>query len=381
MKIIWTILFLGLSVDSFLRFILLLLRWTTSESGELTGASEVARAILLIAARDEKGSIGQTIESLTPLLAEWSKSQVWVIADNCSDDTAGEAHTAGAEVAVRRGGRLGKGAAIDWWMSTHQDEWSENDAIVVLDADSRLQPGSLTAMRESFATGALVVQGFVTPEANHAASRLAGYSEVLMQRIDDEARRRMGWPVPLRGTGMAFKANVLAALTPLLHTLAEDLELDLLLASNHVAVRFVPGAVVLDPKPRESKGVSNQRARWLQGQMQVLRDYNRQLLRSLASGGLGAWMLLPLLFFRPKILFIFIRVLALIAGILFGGPWWIPAVALGADLLYYLCGAAIVDNPRRYLLDLLSVPRYALLWVYGLGLAVVRRGGWLRAGR
>src|SRR4029450_11395523 len=50
-----------------------------------------------------------------------------------------------------------------------------------------------------------------------------------MQRIDDEARRRCGWPVPLRGTGMALRAEVLAGLAPRLHTPAEDLELDLLL--------------------------------------------------------------------------------------------------------------------------------------------------------
>jgi cellulose synthase/poly-beta-1,6-N-acetylglucosamine synthase-like glycosyltransferase len=382
MKIAWTILFLALSVDSFLRFVLLLVRWVARERRSLTTSEGVGPATLLISARDEAGTIGRTVKLLVPLLAEWPGSRVAVIADNCSDDTASEARSAGASVAQRRGGRLGKGAAIEWWISTERNSSGDREVIVILDADSRLKPGSLSAVRREFEAGATVVQGFVAPEAGeHTASRLAGYSEVLMQRIDDEARRRLGWSVPLRGTAMAFRVEVLATLTPLLHTLAEDLELDVLLASRHISVHFAPDGVVIDPKPPASSGVSNQRARWFQGQLQVLRDYPGQIVRSLLSGGLGVWLLLPLLFLRPKLLLVLIRILALIVGVSVGAPWWIVAAALVADALYYLCGASIMDRPSRYLLDLLSVPRYALLWVYSLGLAVVRRGGWLRAGR
>lgn len=381
MMVVWTILFLVISVDSFLRLILLLVRGIASEPRPTGSTVVIGRATLLISARDEEGTVGGTIESLLPLLAEWPGSEICLIADNCSDGTADEALSAGASVAQRLGGRLGKGAAIEWWMSTHGKGSTADEVIIILDADSRLRRGSLIALRRAFEGDARVAQAFVAPGAGNTAARLAGYSEVLMQRIDDEARRRMGWPVPLRGTGMAFSADVLASLTPLLHTLAEDLELDLLLASRHIAVRFVPDAVVLDPKPSEPSGVSNQRARWLQGQLQVLRDYPGHLVRSLITGGLGAWMLLPLLFLRPKLLFIFVRLFALLTGMLVGAPWWIVATALGADALYYLCGAFIMENRKRYLLDLLSFPRYAVLWVYGLCLAAVRRGGWLRAGR
>jgi cellulose synthase/poly-beta-1,6-N-acetylglucosamine synthase-like glycosyltransferase len=368
--------------DSLLRFLLLCLRMIKAAPPPRPQAAGF-KAILLIAARNETGTIGPTIEALIPSLSEWPSSRIWVVADHCTDGTAIEAARAGAHVACRDEGRLGKGAVIDWWLEYHEDEWRGAMAVIILDADSRIAPESLRALGNSIAAGADAAQAFIAPRAQVVAGRLAGWSEVLMQRIDDEARRRMNWPVPLRGTGMAIRAPLLAELAPRLHTLAEDLELDALLGARRARVEFVPEAVVWDPKPNQGAGVSRQRARWLQGQLQVMRDYWRELLTALTSGGAGAWMLIWLLFLRPKVALIGLRALAAaLLLLLFGwsGPWLIPLIGLALDLAYYLGGAAVVDEPRRYLLDLLAAPRYIALWLYSFGLAIIKRG-WLRAGR
>jgi hypothetical protein len=98
-------------------------------------------------------------------------------------------------------------------------------------------------------------------------------------------------------------------------------------------------------------------------------------VRALTRGGLSSWMLIPLLLLRPKVLFVFLRLLAAALG------WWRPAAAgLALDLFYYLGGAFFVENRRRYLRDLVSTPRYAAMWLLSLSTAAVRRG-WLRAGR
>lgn len=81
--------------------------------------------------------------------------------------------------------------------------------------------------------GADAAQAFVAPLASTTTGRLAGQSEVLMQQIDDWARAACGWPVPLRGTSMAIRSSLLAELSPLLYTQAEDLELRVLLALLH----------------------------------------------------------------------------------------------------------------------------------------------------
>ena len=387
--------------DSFLRACLLLLRAAKTERGsasesnsESGAASDTSRGcVILIAARDEAGTIGPTVAALKEHVVEWPGSSVWVVADRCSDRTAVEAIIAGAKVAERPNGDLdggvGKCAVIAWWLSRHEVEWRSRDAVLILDADSRLVKGSLLELRKAM-TGAgddlAAVQAFVAPDASAGAGRLAGWSEVLMQRIDDEARRRCGWAVPLRGTGMAFRGVVLAAVAPRLHTLAEDLELDVLLASQGKRVEFVPGAVALDPKPQQSSGASRQRARWFQGQLQVVFDYPREIVMALIKGGLGAWFLLPLLLMRPKILFIGLRALLLVISIWIPFLFWVALAGLALDVAYYLGGAAIVDNPRRYLFDLLTSPRYVAMWLYSFGIAMIRRGKrgqqvWLRSGR
>jgi cellulose synthase/poly-beta-1,6-N-acetylglucosamine synthase-like glycosyltransferase len=380
-NLIWHFALLGLLFDSFLRFVLLCVRVTRNAQIKLTGPESRAQrargCVVLIAARNEAGVIGATVSSLKTHLGEWAGSSMWVIADRCTDDTALEAESAGAQVAVRAGGKLGKGAVIAWWLQRYEAVWQSREAIVILDADSRITEGSLSALRNGLSGGADAAQAFIAPDAHSSSGRLAGWSEVLMQRIDDEARRRCGWSVPLRGTGMIFRSKILAELAPHLHTFAEDMELDVLLAVRSARVEFVPAAVVYDPKPLQSAGASRQRARWIQGHLHVLRDYRREIMRALAWGGIGTWFLLWPLLLRPKILFIGLRILLLLIS-----PW-LALVGLTLDAIYYLAGAGIVDDPRRYLLDLLAVPRYGAMWFYGFGMALIRRGqkNWLRAGR
>lgn len=202
-----------------------------------------------------------------------------------------------------------------------------------------------------------------------------------MQQIDDRARAACGWPVPLRGTGMAIRPSLLAELSPLLHTQAEDLELDILLALRDARVIFVPEAVINDPKPTRADGASRQRARWLKGQLDVVRDYLPDLPRLLAKGRdrglIGDLFLFLPLFWRPKLLFIALRV------VLWPIFPLVATIGLLLDLLYYLAGALFVDRPRQYLRDLLGVPLYLLVWGQSLLLALLHRGRtvWLRAGR
>ncbi len=372
---------LPLIIDSLLRAILIIVRIVRGRRCCDTATLPAQGAILLIAARDEEGTIGETVSSLQPMLEEWPGSQLWIVADHCEDGTAGEAAAAGAVVVCRSSGPQGKGAVIEWWLDQHRQIWRDSSAIVILDADSRLAPGSLSRLGSAIGGGAAAAQSFVAPLASTRTGRLAGWSEVLMQEIDDSARLSLGWPVPLRGTGMAIRCSLLAELAPHLHTQAEDLELDILLAIRDVEVRFVPDAILYDPKPQQSAGASRQRARWLKGQIDVLRDYRHDLLHLLKPGRQrslpGDLVLLLLLFLRPKTVFMALRLILL--------PLF-PLTALTGlvlDLIYYLAGALFVGQPRQYLRDLLTVPLYFAMWGRSLVIALFSRGRqlWLRAGR
>lgn len=377
--------------DSLLRGILLCLRLIPKKEVAAQKITTVNGAIILIAARDEAGIIGQTVAALIPHLREWPDARLWIVADNCSDQTAAEAQLEGATVASRNGGKASKGAVLEWWLNSYQSEWKSDEIVVVLDADSRIQTGTLRALRNSFENGADAAQAFVKPLATTQSGRLAGWSEVLMQLVDDTVRTRYGWQIPLRGTGMAIKAELLAELAPQLHTLAEDLELDVLLAQKKSRVVFLSEAVIFDPKPLKERGVANQRARWFRGQLQVLKSHWREIFSALKNGGLSAWFLLPLLFLRPKILLmvsrmgVFVAMLILwLAGftnqLFFIILLYFSLVGLCFDAFYYLAAAPLISNWKEYLRDLLAAPRYLMIWLLSFSLMVVKRG-WLRAGR
>jgi len=171
--------------DGFLRACLLLLRAAMPERAEGTGSKTESvtskGCVVLIAAHNEAGTIGPTVTALKEHLREWPGSSLWVSADRCSDQTAIEASMAGAKVAERTNesseGGSGKCAAIAWWLSMHEAEWRSRDAVLILDADSRLMKGSLRALRGALATGGddlAALQSFVAPDANGSAGRLAG---------------------------------------------------------------------------------------------------------------------------------------------------------------------------------------------------------------
>jgi hypothetical protein len=321
----------------------------------------------LIAAQNRVGAIGATVASVKDRLSEWPGSSVWVVADHCVDETAAEAEGAGAQVAVRSSGRLGTGPVIAWWMQRYEAIWESREAVVILGAESRLEAGSLDAMRRAIANGGDAAQAYLVPEGGADARSLEAWSKVLRQRIDDEARMRCGWSVPLRGTGMAFRCRVLAELAPRLRPSTEDQQLNLLLAARRARVELVPEAIVRDPQRQPQAGASRHCAHWFRQRLEVLISCRGEILTALTGGDLGSWFLLWPQFLRPRVLFIAARVLLLLVF-----PW-LALAGLTMDAIYYLAGAAIVDHPRRYLLDLLAVPRYAGTWLYGLGIAMMRR--------
>src|ERR1043165_8333874 len=153
-----------LLLDSLLRFVLLCLRIVLPARPHKSGNGTTRGCVVLIAAHDEAGTIGQTIAALREYLPEWPNSSLWVVADRCSDCTADEAASAGAQVAVRFSGKLGKGAVIAWWMRQYDAVWQAKDAVVILDADTRIAPGTLRELCQVMASGADAAQAFVAPD-------------------------------------------------------------------------------------------------------------------------------------------------------------------------------------------------------------------------
>ncbi|HLH23994.1 MAG TPA: glycosyltransferase [Chloroflexota bacterium] len=345
------------------------------------------RLAVLVPAHNEAALIAATVRAARAAAAP--PAAVFVVADHCEDATAAAARTAGARVFERHEGPAGKGAAIAWFLRAAGDELASVDGLVILDADSRVRPGALAALGAALARGATAAQGFVWPEPADAspAPMLAAYSEWVSQALDDRLRWRLGWPVPLRGTGMALPLPVLRELAPRLRTRVEDVELALLVLARGGHIAFVPEAVVVDPKPLGGGRVARQRARWLQGQREVWRAYHRLILRLLATGGPGRWWLLGALLVKPRTGIVAAKGAALLLVAPFAtrplGRRLAGAAAalLLVDVLYYLVGLAVVPPGWRGPMAraLAQAPVYLVMWSRALLLSLASRERWLRA--
>jgi cellulose synthase/poly-beta-1,6-N-acetylglucosamine synthase-like glycosyltransferase len=342
----------------------------------------------VVPAHNEEAVIGGTVSRLR---AQMPPDAIFVLADNCTDDTAAVARRAGARVWERREpDEPGKGAALRWFLSAAAEDLHRYDAIAIFDADSVVDRDFCRHAMTVLAQGADAVQGFVHPlSGGSPAADLAAYSEILSQRVDDAARARLGWPIQLRGTGMAFRREVLESLLPCLRTRVEDVEMSLLLAAQGRKVCFLREAVVGDPKPENTRGVATQRARWLQGQREVLRHHGRLVLRLLFSGRLGAVSLVFATLLKPKTLVFLLKVVFLLFLLLLPlrpvglhrGAVALAALALVADGTYYIAGLWLVDEPRRYAVALARAPLYLVMWMWSLIISALSRNRWLSVRR
>lgn len=127
--------------------------------GEVTqSAVRNHRFAVLIAARNESETIGNLLHSISQQDYPSELIDVYVIADNCTDNTAEIARSYGAVVFERQNtNSVGKGYALDYgyqMIRRNQHRRNHHDAFLVFDADNLLDPGFVSAMNRTLNQGA-----------------------------------------------------------------------------------------------------------------------------------------------------------------------------------------------------------------------------------
>lgn len=342
--------------------------------------------MVLILAKDEARVLPDTVRNAVVQMGE--RGQVHVVADGCHDTTASVARAEGARVFERPArGPQGKGAALNWWLRQTHAGAPAGQVIILLDADSRMEPGCVSALLAALESGADAAQAQIVPmlESDSPVAALAALSEIAEQRVGDALRTRWGWPVRLRGTGMAIHRRLLEAIASTLTTSVEDAELTLQLAGRGLSSRWVASARLHDPKPASARYAAQQRARWLRGQIQLLRAQPEALAATFRRGPPG-WSVLSSVLLKPRafILPLGAGINALIWSMVGAQPWLqVAAIPLTLWLAWnvavLLAAVAWTERPGRTLQALLALPVYVLLWVTSAALALQSSEPWPRA--
>lgn len=340
---------------------------------------------VVILARDEADVLPVSLGSLLPQLGP--ADRLTVVADHCRDATAVVAEHAGARVMRRYRGEPGKGEALRWWLSQTRIGSRPNDLVVILDADSRVRPGFLTHMRHALGTSAPAVQARLEPAetATSQLATLAGLSEFVDQGIYDRLRALLGWPLRLRGTGMGFQRRALQEVASGLCSTVEDAELTILLAAAGVPIRLEWRAVVVDAKPLTSQAAINQRARWLKGQLQLIRRHPAALVNLMLLGPAG-WSILSSVLSKPRTLIVAGKLILLGGMLAMGasGSWprtveLLLGASLALETLGWLAAVWLSRDRVRVWGVIAKIPAFGWLWLRSVWLAARSRDPWLRA--
>ena len=346
-----------------------------------------AHMVLLIPAHDEAASIAETVRGLA---AASPTAHILVVADNCSDNTAERARAAGAE-AIERNDRERRGKGFALAFGRDHLAGAPPDAVIVVDADCRMDAGSAERLAAAALISGAPVQAsnlLASPPGVSPLVSISNFAMLVKNVVRARGLLRIGGGALLFGTGMAFPWSLFARLPLASANAVEDLELGLRLAREGIKVGFDDGARVTSPAASlaSSRG---QRSRWEHGFLDTARRQAGPLLgaarrrRSRHLAALGAHLLVP-----PLALLLFAAALdlALVTGLALSGADSRPAMLLLVLLaLVALALLAAWWREARALLparDLLRAPLY-LLWKLPVYLAFFtrRQTGWNRTGR
>jgi cellulose synthase/poly-beta-1,6-N-acetylglucosamine synthase-like glycosyltransferase len=237
---------------------------------------------LLIAAHNEEVVIGSLIESMTKLDYPKDMYDVFVIADNCTDDTAKIAKSYGVNVCERFAeDKRGKGYALEWMFAKLFDMEKQYDAIAIFDADNLVHKDFLREMNSKMQEGYKVVQGYIDSKNPGDSWIAASYSIGFwtQNRMFQLAKSNLGLSSQIGGTGFAIETNTLKKLGWGATCLTEDLEFTCKLVLNGEKVGWAHDAIIYDEKPLTLKQSWNQRKRWMQGFSDVASRYFFKLLK------------------------------------------------------------------------------------------------------
>lgn len=237
---------------------------------------------MIVAAHNEEVVIGKLIESM--LNQDYPKElfDIFVIADNCDDNTAKVAREYGVYVYERfNKTEKGKGYALEWLFDKIFKMNNKYDAVAIFDADNLVSKNWCKEINSKMEEGYKVVQGYIDSKNPNDSWIATSYSIAFwtQNRMFQLARANIGLSNQIGGTGFAVNTEVLKELGWGATCLTEDLEFTCKLILNGEKVGWAHDAIIYDEKPLTLKQSWVQRRRWMQGFTDVASRYFFKLIK------------------------------------------------------------------------------------------------------
>ena len=240
----------------------------------------------IIPAHNEEAVVGNLVESLKAQDYPKDKFDIYVIADNCTDDTAKVAKEAGAIVLKRFDEtKKTKGYALNWFLQQKIAEDADYDAFCVFDADNIVDKNFIKNMNKKLCQGEEVVQGYRDIKNPRDSWISSGYAIFywMMHRFYHLARYNLGLSALLNGTGFMVKFDLVKPNGWQTITLTEDIEFSLMNIIDGRRVGWSTDAIVYDEQPLTFSQSWSQRSRWTVGHLQCMKHYTGNLAKGVVE--------------------------------------------------------------------------------------------------
>ncbi len=350
---------------------------------------------IVVAARNESLVIGNLLESIQSQHYDMSRIQVFVVADNCTDDTAAICRAHGATVYERFDKvKARKGYALEYLFEQIDRDYGieSADGYLFFDADNLLHPDFLAAINRAFATGTDVAVGYRNSK-NFARNPISSSYGIHFMRSTmnyHRPRARLGLPTHIAGTGYVLRAGLLRDGWHYT-SLTEDTQFTLSSVAKGVHIEFCEEAEFYDEQPYEWRVMIRQRIRWAKGRLFCFFRCAWPLLRGLFKKPVGGrrfacydmfFYALPKALLSAALSLFYTLLSAVVVGVtLSGGDVRtaldsLASALLGSYLSYVLVGALTVIRERRHILCptprlILYVLTFPLFDLIGLPISII----------
>jgi len=254
--------------------------------------------IIFVPSHNESSIIDATIENLSAISYDKKLFQVFILADNCKDDTAKRAKDAinkrllpnffVLERNEKDPMKRGKPHAIRWAINLldgQQNFYKTNDLFLILDADNFVNPDILQHFNshyESFSKEKrpVMIQSYLDCK-NTKGVIARGYhvSYRILNRFSQLSRSRLGLNAMIGGTGFIIDLNFLQSIGGFnAKSLTEDLEIQTIATMMNKKIDYNHYIRVYDEKPTMLKSSFIQKTRWSQGHWWNFFHYGPKIL-------------------------------------------------------------------------------------------------------
>lgn len=248
------------------------------------------RYAFMISARNEENVIGELCDSIRAQGYPCDLVDIYVVADNCDDETASVSRAHGATVYERfNKEEIGKGYALSFLFDCVRKEKGADyyDGYFIVDADNLLDQNYVFEMNKAVMDGRRIVVCYRNSK-NYGDNWLASGSSLWFLRASrhlNNPRTLLGVSCEVNGTGFFVHRDVINRQGGWIHhLLIEDIEFTVDSVIHGETVAYCHNAMVYDEQPTRFSQSWWQRKRWTKGYLQVLKGYGWKLIKRFFTG-------------------------------------------------------------------------------------------------